>query len=59
MPNVCLTSDQHQSGTDRIAEVARIKGWSEDVAIVNVQGDEPQMPAQNIKQVAENLLQHE
>lgn len=56
--NVCLTSDHHQSGTDRIAEVAEIKLWSDDVAIVNVQGDEPQMPAQNIKQVADNLLQH-
>ena len=54
----CLTSDQHQSGTDRIAEVAQESAWHEDTAIVNVQGDEPQMPAQNIKQVAENLLQN-
>lgn len=54
--NVCLTSDKHTSGTDRIAEVASINNWSDEVAIVNVQGDEPQMPAQNIKQVADNLL---
>lgn len=54
----CLTSDQHRSGTDRIAEVAQKNAWHEDTAIVNVQGDEPQMPAQNIKQVAENLLQN-
>jgi 3-deoxy-manno-octulosonate cytidylyltransferase (CMP-KDO synthetase) len=57
--NVCLTSDQHTSGTDRIAEVAKINNWADDVAIVNVQGDEPQMPAQNIKQVADNLLTHQ
>ena len=54
--NICLTSDKHKSGTDRIAEVAKINAWADDIAIVNVQGDEPQMPAQNIKQVARNLL---
>lgn len=57
--NICLTSDKHTSGTDRIAEVARINDWSDEVAIVNVQGDEPQMPAQNIMQVANNLLAHD
>lgn len=56
--NICLTSDKHTSGTDRIAEVAKIKRWDDKVAIVNVQGDEPQMPAQNIKQVAHNLFSH-
>lgn len=54
--NVCLTSDKHTSGTDRISEVAKIKGWDDGVSIVNVQGDEPQMPSQNIKQVAHNLI---
>lgn len=57
--NVCLTSDKHQSGTDRIAEVASLNGWSDEVVIVNVQGDEPQMPAENIRQVAENLIAHD
>ncbi len=57
--NICLTSDKHTSGTDRIAEVAKLNGWGDEIAIVNVQGDEPQMPAQNIKQVAQNLLTHE
>ena len=56
---VCLTSDQHQSGTDRIAEVAQKYSWSNDVVIVNVQGDEPLMPAINIKQVANNLILHQ
>ena len=53
---VCMTSDKHTSGTDRIAEVANLNNWQDEVCIVNVQGDEPQMPPQNIKQVAENLL---
>ncbi|MBT8113449.1 MAG: 3-deoxy-manno-octulosonate cytidylyltransferase [Gammaproteobacteria bacterium] len=56
---VCLTSDKHTSGTDRIAEVAELSGWGKEVVIVNVQGDEPQMPATNIKQVAQNLFSHE
>ena len=53
---VCLTSNQQKSGTDRIAEVANKYFWGEDIAIVNVQGDEPLMPAENIKQVAEYLM---
>lgn len=47
-----LTSSEHRSGTDRIAEVARQRGWPENTIVVNVQGDEPQMPAQLIEQVA-------
>ena len=36
-----LTSDSHQSGTDRIFEAARILELTENEIIVNVQGDEP------------------
>jgi 3-deoxy-manno-octulosonate cytidylyltransferase (CMP-KDO synthetase) len=53
-----LTSSEHRSGTDRIAEVARQRGWSDDTIVVNVQGDEPQMPAQLIEQVARLLASH-
>ena len=52
---VCMTGKQHMSGTDRLAEAVKIQGWNEDEIIVNVQGDEPQMPADNISQVAEIL----
>ena len=52
---VCITGQQHMSGTDRLAEAVHIQGWDENDIIVNVQGDEPQMPAENIKQVAEIL----
>jgi len=54
--NVCMTSDNHQSGTDRIAEVAKVNNWDDSIIIVNVQGDEPQMPSENIQQVAKNLI---
>lgn len=54
--DVVLTSAQHPSGTDRLSEVARIKGWSADDIIVNVQGDEPLLPAQLIQQVTQLLV---
>ena len=38
---VMLTNVAHESGTDRIAEVTKKLGWSSDVTIINVQGDEP------------------
>jgi len=49
---VCMTSRDHQSGTDRLAEVARISAWRDDTIIVNLQGDEPLMPAGLIDQCA-------
>ncbi len=56
--DVCMTSGKHQSGTDRIAEAVQIYGWEDDQIIVNVQGDEPQMSAANIRQVATLLEQN-
>ena len=56
---VCMTSCDHQSGTDRITEAVTLQSWPDDQVIVNLQGDEPQMPAINIKQVAQLLMQHQ
>ncbi len=53
---VCMTSDQHQTGSDRLVEVAEKLCWGDDVIVVNLQGDEPLMPAINMTQVARNLL---
>ena len=52
-----MTRADHVSGTDRIAEVAAARGWSERTIVVNVQGDEPQLPPALIDQVAD-LLRH-
>ncbi len=55
--DVVITDPNHPSGTDRLSEVARIKGWDAQDIIVNVQGDEPLLPAQLVIQVAELLEQ--
>ncbi len=52
---VCMTGNQHRSGTERIGEVADILDWKDDVVIVNLQGDEPAMPPALIDQCAELL----
>lgn len=53
--SVCMTGDQHRSGTERIAEVADVRDWDNDVLVVNLQGDEPAMPPRLIDQCAELL----
>lgn len=52
---VAMTSPDHASGTDRLAECARIAGWSDDTIVVNLQGDEPFAPAAGIRAVAQCL----
>ncbi len=52
---VCMTSIDHETGSDRLAEVVEINGWSDDTIIVNLQGDEPLTPVSSLKQVAENI----
>lgn len=55
---VCMTSSEHPSGTDRLAEVAQQMGWDDAVRVVNLQGDEPLTPAALLDQVARNLADH-
>jgi 3-deoxy-manno-octulosonate cytidylyltransferase (CMP-KDO synthetase) len=55
---VIMTAAAHTSGTDRIAEVARMRRWPESAIVVNVQGDEPLIPPALIKQVAALLETH-
>lgn len=49
---VMMTAVTHATGSDRIAEVARTRGWDADSVVVNLQGDEPLMPPALIDQVA-------
>lgn len=56
--DVCMTSAHHRSGTDRLAEVAQIRQFDDEDIVINVQGDEPCLPALLINQVAADLAQH-
>ena len=42
--NVCMTSADHHSGTERLAEVCELQSWPDDLVVVNLQGDEPLLP---------------
>jgi 3-deoxy-manno-octulosonate cytidylyltransferase (CMP-KDO synthetase) len=55
---VLLTRADHESGTDRLAEVATALGLGAEAIVVNVQGDEPLIPPAVINQVAANLAAH-
>ncbi len=52
---VCMTSVNHNSGTDRLQEVVSQLKLADNNIVVNVQGDEPLIPAEVINQVADNL----
>jgi 3-deoxy-manno-octulosonate cytidylyltransferase (CMP-KDO synthetase) len=54
--DVELTDPGHPSGTDRLAEVARRRGYAADDVIVNVQGDEPLLAPANVAEVAALLI---
>jgi len=53
-----ITSAEHPSGTDRIAELARRFEWDDEQIVVNVQGDEPLISPVSIAQTARLLAWH-
>ncbi len=53
--DVEMTSTEHPSGTDRLLEVAEKRAWSDDELVINVQGDEPLVPAAVITQLAQGM----
>lgn len=55
---VCMTSTEHASGTDRLQQVAAELSLPVDHIVVNVQGDEPLIPPAVINQVATNMGAH-
>ncbi|WP_299008266.1 3-deoxy-manno-octulosonate cytidylyltransferase [uncultured Shewanella sp.] len=56
--NVVMTSSEHESGTSRLAEVARRLNWAEDTIVVNLQGDEPLLEPELIELTAKTLANH-
>jgi 3-deoxy-manno-octulosonate cytidylyltransferase (CMP-KDO synthetase) len=57
--NVLMTSPEHASGTDRIAEVVTALDWPDDTIVVNLQGDEPLIDPQLVRDVAQKLADHD
>ncbi|MCK5901528.1 MAG: 3-deoxy-manno-octulosonate cytidylyltransferase [Cocleimonas sp.] len=55
---VCMTAKTHETGSDRLAEVVTRYNWSNDTVVVNLQGDEPLTPIDNLYQVADNLVKN-
>jgi 3-deoxy-manno-octulosonate cytidylyltransferase (CMP-KDO synthetase) len=53
-----LTSNDHATGTDRIAEAVTREGYADDTIVVNVQGDEPNIEPALIREVATQLAHH-
>lgn len=56
---VCMTSSEHQSGTERLSEAVDALDYDEDEIVVCVQGDEPLLPANMIRALAEDLDNHD
>jgi len=56
---VIMTSPDHQSGTERLVEVAETLGWDDDTLVVNVQGDEPLIDPALIREAARQLVLHQ
>ncbi len=54
-----MTSPDHQSGTERLVEVAETLGWPDDALVVNVQGDEPLIDPELIREAARQLMLHD
>ncbi len=53
-----ITSAHHRCGTDRLSEAAQLLGLADDAIVVNLQGDEPEMPPACIQQVSRLLENH-
>jgi len=53
-----LTRTDHPTGTDRLAEAAHQLGLRDEAIVVNLQGDEPAMPPQLVRDVAMRLVSH-
>jgi len=47
-----MTRVDHASGSDRIAECVDVLGWPDMTVVVNLQGDEPEMPSECLDQVS-------
>ncbi|HVO84383.1 MAG TPA: 3-deoxy-manno-octulosonate cytidylyltransferase [Syntrophobacteria bacterium] len=54
---VLMTSSDHLSGTDRVAEAARQLSLPPETVVVNIQGDEPLLQPEVVDQLVQTLLE--
>lgn len=54
---VCMTHENHQSGTERLSEVIQQYNFDDEKILINLQGDEPMMPPVCLNQVGKALEQ--
>ena len=54
----CLSSPMHKTGGDRCAEIAQTRKWKDEQIVVNLQGDEPLLSPQDIRNAVECLGAH-
>lgn len=52
---VVMTASKHQNGSERVNQVAMIMGWDDATVVVNLQGDEPLIPASYVSELAQAL----
>lgn len=55
--DVQMTRPEHQSGSDRVMEVAQHRQWASDDIVINLQGDEPLVPPEVINQLIQGMLE--
>jgi 3-deoxy-manno-octulosonate cytidylyltransferase (CMP-KDO synthetase) len=51
-----MTSQEHQSGTDRVIEAMRTLNLSQDAVVINIQGDEPTIHPAMLTQLIEPFV---
>lgn len=56
---VCMTSESHLSGTERLSEAVQALELDEEEIVVCVQGDLPLIPSETIRAVAADLAEHD
>lgn len=57
--HVCMTSSDHCSGTERLSEAVVALGFEDEDIVVCLQCDEPEMPSDIIRKVAQDLALHD
>jgi 3-deoxy-manno-octulosonate cytidylyltransferase (CMP-KDO synthetase) len=56
---VCMTASDHQSGTERISEAVEALELDASDVIIGLQADEPLLPHNLIRLLAEDLIEHD